>query len=114
MATEYLELPLIPPSLQPGNHKFTNGVNFASGGAGALVGTYQGMVIDLNSQLSYFKNLEKQLKQKLGSTKTKALYSKAIYIFSIGSNDYAEPFLTTPLYFSTTPENSTLGWLLAT
>ncbi|XP_058007477.1 GDSL esterase/lipase 1-like isoform X3 [Hevea brasiliensis] len=42
---EYLKLPLIPPYLQPGNHQFTYGANFASGGAGALVETYQGMEI---------------------------------------------------------------------
>lgn len=39
-------LPLIPPNLQPGtsNSRFTYGVNFASAGAGALVGTFPGQV----------------------------------------------------------------------
>ncbi|XP_037492979.1 GDSL esterase/lipase 1 [Jatropha curcas] len=51
---EYLKLPLIPPYLQPGNHQFTDGTNFASGGAGALVETHQGnegRVIDLKHRL---------------------------------------------------------------
>jgi hypothetical protein len=44
VAAEFAKLPLIPPYLQPGNHQFTNGVNFASGGAGALVENNQGPV----------------------------------------------------------------------
>jgi len=44
VAAEFANLPLIPPYLQPGNHHFTDGVNFASGGAGALVETNQGLV----------------------------------------------------------------------
>ncbi|KAJ6370850.1 hypothetical protein OIU77_001371 [Salix suchowensis] len=41
---EFAKLPLIPLYLKPGNHQFTNGMNFASGGAGALAGTNQGLV----------------------------------------------------------------------
>ena len=43
---EYAKLRAIPPYLQPGNHKFTYGANFASAGAGALVETSQGLVCD--------------------------------------------------------------------
>ncbi|CAK7338923.1 unnamed protein product [Dovyalis caffra] len=90
---EFAKLPLIPPYLQPGdNHQFINGVNFASGGAGALVQTNQGYVIDLKTQLSNFKNLEKQLRQKLGASEVKTLLTTAVYMFSIGSNDYFVPF----------------------
>lgn len=32
IAAEYAMLPLIAPYLQPGNHRYTDGVNFASGG----------------------------------------------------------------------------------
>ncbi|XP_020533912.1 GDSL esterase/lipase 1 isoform X2 [Jatropha curcas] len=79
---EYLKLPFIRPYLEPNNHHFTNGVNFASGGAGALVETFQGRV-------TYFKKVEKQLGQKLGNTETKALLARAIYLFNNGGNDYA-------------------------
>jgi len=50
MAAEYAWLPLIPPNLQPfnGNSQFAYGVNFASGGAGALVGTFSGLVFISN------------------------------------------------------------------
>ncbi|XP_055961789.1 GDSL esterase/lipase 1-like [Mercurialis annua] len=90
----YLNLPLILPYLQPGNQEYTNGVNFASGGAGALVQTFQGYVIDLNTQLGYFKKVKKQLRKKLGHTETESLLAKAIYLFNIGLNDYAAPIQT--------------------
>ncbi|KAJ9129167.1 hypothetical protein P3X46_034044 [Hevea brasiliensis] len=41
---EWLKLPLLPPYLQPGNHDYVYGVNFASAGAGAPVETRQGTV----------------------------------------------------------------------
>lgn len=44
--------------------------------------------ISLPQQLSYFKNVVKQLKQKLGEVKTKKLLKRAVYLFSIGGNDY--------------------------
>ncbi|KAJ0008428.1 hypothetical protein Pint_29347 [Pistacia integerrima] len=81
-------LPLIPTFLPSYNDKFVYGVNFASAGGGALVETYRGYVIDLQTQLSYFKIAEKQLKQKLGDAEAKTLLGNAVYLFSIGGNDY--------------------------
>ncbi|KAG6733160.1 hypothetical protein I3842_01G212900 [Carya illinoinensis] len=46
---EYAKLSLIPPFLQPGNPHYLNGVNFASAGAGALVETFQGLLISEHS-----------------------------------------------------------------
>ncbi|EXC01345.1 GDSL esterase/lipase 1 [Morus notabilis] len=89
---EYAKLPLIPPYLQPGNHEFSYGVNFASAGSGALVESNQGMTIDLGTQFRYFKNVTRELKQKLGDEKAKVLLSRAVYMISIGSNDYVFPF----------------------
>ncbi|KAI9162619.1 hypothetical protein LWI28_028995 [Acer negundo] len=51
-------------------------------------------VIDLKTQLSYFKIVEQQLKQTLGDAAAKKLISKAVYLFSIGSNDYFTLFST--------------------
>ncbi|KAM7471901.1 hypothetical protein LguiA_010084 [Lonicera macranthoides] len=48
---EYAKLPIIPTYLQPGNDEFLNGANFASGGAGGLDETYQGMVCMLVSMV---------------------------------------------------------------
>ncbi|XP_031274220.1 GDSL esterase/lipase 1-like [Pistacia vera] len=84
---EYAKLPLISTFFPSYNDQFVYGVNFASAGAGALVETHQGYVTDLKTQLSYFKVVEKQLKQKLGDAAAKKLTSEAVYFFSIGSND---------------------------
>ncbi|XP_050232240.1 GDSL esterase/lipase 2-like [Mercurialis annua] len=91
---EYLNLTYIGPYLEPGKHNFKNGVSFASGGAGALDETHQGKTISLKTQLKYFKKVKQQMKQKLGDRETKKLLSRAIYLFSIGTNDYLSPILT--------------------
>ncbi|KAL6140610.1 hypothetical protein ACLB2K_058908 [Fragaria x ananassa] len=70
----YAKLLLIQPYLKPDNHEFAYGVNFASAGAGALTETREG--------------------SKLGDEEVKALLSRAVYLFSIGSNDYVSPFET--------------------
>ena len=41
---EYANLPLIPAYLDPHNKRYIHGVNFASGGGGALVETHRGFV----------------------------------------------------------------------
>ncbi|KAB1220263.1 GDSL esterase/lipase 5 [Morella rubra] len=84
---EYAGLPLIPPFLQP-SAEFIHGVNFASGGAGVLPETNQGLVIDLQTQIEYFEDVRVSLKQKLGKAKARKLIKKAVYFISIGSNDY--------------------------
>ncbi|XP_019462353.1 PREDICTED: GDSL esterase/lipase 1-like [Lupinus angustifolius] len=91
---EYANMPFIPPHLQPGNHQYTDGANFASAGAGALAETNQGLVIDLKTQLKYFIEIERLVKQKLGDAEGGRLVSKATYLFSIGSNDYLVPFIS--------------------
>ncbi|WCJ40464.1 GDSL lipase [Euphorbia peplus] len=86
---EYLKLPgYIPPYLQPGNSNYTNGVDFATGGAGALVESNKGKTIDLKSQVGYFKKVRMHLRQRLGAKAADKLLSKAIFLFSIGVNDY--------------------------
>lgn len=85
---EYAKLPLLPPYLHPGQPEYIYGVNFASGGSGALSQTSQGSVIDLKTQLSYLKKVKNLFREKLGHEKTKELLSKSVYLFSVGSNDY--------------------------
>ncbi|KAM6601762.1 hypothetical protein CsatA_021371 [Cannabis sativa] len=89
---EYANLPLIPPYLKPGVSNYAYGVNFASGGAGALVESHQGFVVDLHTQLKYFKKVQKRLSQTLGPAKAKKLISAAVYLFSVGVNDYSDRF----------------------
>uniref|UniRef100_A0A6N2N736 SGNH hydrolase-type esterase domain-containing protein n=1 Tax=Salix viminalis TaxID=40686 RepID=A0A6N2N736_SALVM len=86
----------IQEHVQSGNHHFVNGVNFASSGAGALVETHQGWVINLSTQLSYFKNMKRQLGLQLGEAEAQKLLSTAVYMFSIGGNDYFEAL--TPMH----------------
>ncbi|WCJ40475.1 GDSL lipase [Euphorbia peplus] len=86
---EYLKLPrYVPPYLQPGNSNYTNGVNFASGSAGALVETFKGKTIDLKSQVGYFKKVGMQLRRKFGAKASDKLLAKAIFLINIGINDY--------------------------
>ncbi|XP_028207853.1 GDSL esterase/lipase 5-like [Glycine soja] len=96
VASEYAELPLIPPYLHPGyhDHQYIYGVNFASSGAGDLPETNPGLVIDLKTQALYFAQVGKLLRKILGEEKAKKLLSTAVYIFSVGTNDYAVPFYT--------------------
>ncbi|XP_055829178.1 GDSL lipase-like isoform X2 [Solanum dulcamara] len=95
---EYANLPLIPSYFEIGKQHFVHGVNFASGGAGCLVETHRGFVIDLKTQLKYFKKVVKMLKKKVGATESKQILSNAVYIFSTGGNDYLAPLSTNSSY----------------
>ncbi|CAH2036622.1 unnamed protein product [Thlaspi arvense] len=90
-------LPLIPPNLQPSNdnNQFTYGVSFASAGAGALVETSPGMAINLGTQLKSFKNVVRSLRSALGEVEANRVFSRAVYLFSIGGNDYFYPISAT-------------------
>uniref|UniRef100_M1CTX5 Zinc finger protein n=1 Tax=Solanum tuberosum TaxID=4113 RepID=M1CTX5_SOLTU len=86
---EFANLPMIPSFYQAlHNHSINHGVNFASAGAGCLDETYSEKVISLNTQLGNFKIIRKKLKAQLGKKGSKALLSNAVYLFSIGNNDY--------------------------
>ncbi|KAK6911808.1 GDSL lipase/esterase [Dillenia turbinata] len=84
---EFMNLPIWTPYLKPVEHQFTYGANFASAGAGVLPQTRPG-TIDLWTQLSYFKKVEETLRQKLGATESKKFLGRAIYLISMGGNDY--------------------------
>lgn len=92
---EYAKLPIIPPFYQP-SADLTNGVNFASGGAGVLPQTNQGLVVDLQTQLRSFEEVQKSLTENLGEAEAKALLSEAVYFISVGSNDYVAGYLGNP------------------
>ncbi|KAF4382936.1 hypothetical protein G4B88_010107 [Cannabis sativa] len=92
---EYANLPIIPPFLQP-SADYINGVNFASGGAGVLPETNQGLVIDLPTQLKSFEKVEKWLVEKLGEESAQKVITEAVYFISIGSNDYMAGYLGNP------------------
>ncbi|KAJ0987471.1 hypothetical protein J5N97_005827 [Dioscorea zingiberensis] len=92
---EFANLPAIPPFLQP-SAKFINGANFASGGAGILSETNQGLVINFETQIKQFEELQKSLQEELGETESKRLISQAVYLISIGTNDYLHGYTFNP------------------
>lgn len=51
-------------------------------------------MIDLKSQIINFKNVTKFLREKLGEVRVNAFVSGAIYLLSIGANDYVANFET--------------------
>ncbi|KAK7294508.1 hypothetical protein RJT34_17397 [Clitoria ternatea] len=92
LVAEHANLPLLPPYLHPGHPEYFYGVNFASGGAGALRETALGSVVDLKTQVSFLKNVKNIFKQKLGDAEAEELVSKSVYLISIGGNDYGDGF----------------------
>ncbi|KAL3723520.1 hypothetical protein ACJRO7_035665, partial [Eucalyptus globulus] len=102
---EYANLPLIPPYLQMKDDEFMGGANFASSGAGALVDTYEGFVVDLKTQLKQLEQLEKKLRKEMGSEKTKKIIKEGVYLISIGTNDYTKPLLNPALFQSISMED---------
>ncbi|CAI9097352.1 OLC1v1033752C1 [Oldenlandia corymbosa var. corymbosa] len=93
---EYAKLPVvIPPYLEP-NADYDYGVNFASGGAGILSSTNQGLVIDLKTQLEYFDKVRLSWIEKFGEAETENIISDAVYFISMGSNDYMGGYLGNP------------------
>ncbi|PKI18359.1 hypothetical protein CRG98_049367, partial [Punica granatum] len=50
----------------------------------------------LKLQLSYFEEVQKKLKQQECNEKARDLLSKAIYLFSMGGNDYMKVGMPKP------------------
>lgn len=53
-------------------------------------------MIDFQTPIKNFKEVEKSLTQKLGDASAKKLISEAVYFISIGSNDYISGYLGNP------------------
>ncbi|WCJ42862.1 GDSL lipase [Euphorbia peplus] len=93
---EYAKLPQIPPFLQP-SADFSHGVNFASGGAVVMPDPHQAtLVMDLPAQIIHFEDVKKSLKKQLGDEEAKKMIEEAVYLLSIGSNDYMVNYLSNP------------------
>ncbi|KAF8031045.1 hypothetical protein BT93_D0279 [Corymbia citriodora subsp. variegata] len=101
---EYANLPLIPPNLQMKDDEIKGGANFVSAGAGALVDTSEGFVVDLKMQ--QLEQLEKKLTKEMGSEKAERLIKEGVYLISIGSNVYFMPlFFNLALFQSISVED---------
>ena len=51
-------------------------------------------MISLRTQLGHYKKVERLWRIKFGKEESKKRISRAVYLISIGSNDYSSPFLT--------------------
>ncbi|KAJ0983076.1 hypothetical protein J5N97_011331 [Dioscorea zingiberensis] len=68
--------------------EFLEGVNFASGSAGILTSTHQGLCIPLKTQIDFYSLVFKALVEKLGIFQVQRFISSSILYINIGSNDF--------------------------
>ncbi|KAL3723511.1 hypothetical protein ACJRO7_035656 [Eucalyptus globulus] len=108
---EYAKLPFIPPYVRLQEHGFMGGANFAGGGAGALVDTFQGLVLNLHMQLKQMEELEKIWRKELGNEKAKTI-SEGVYFICIGSNDYVARVADNPTPFQSISMEDYVGMVI--
>ncbi|XP_031375380.1 GDSL lipase-like [Punica granatum] len=78
-------LSLIPPCLETGAN-FTNGVSFASAGAGVF-SDLPG-VMNLEQQVMKFDEIKEWFVQKFGDVKSRKALKRAVYVFGFGGKEY--------------------------
>ncbi|KAL3821585.1 hypothetical protein ACJIZ3_007490 [Penstemon smallii] len=89
----------VPAYLDPAYNvsDFAKGVCFASAGTGFDNATSNVLnVIPLWKEVEYYKEYQTKLKVYLGETKAKYVISEALYIISLGTNDFLENYYTLP------------------
>ncbi|KAL9253267.1 GDSL esterase/lipase-like protein [Drosera capensis] len=90
----------IPAFLDPTYNisHFATGVCFASAGTGYDNVTSSVLsVIPLWKEVEYFKEYQKQLRSYLGNEKADEVIGEALYLISIGTNDFLENYYTIPV-----------------
>ncbi|GFQ07761.1 GDSL esterase/lipase at4g26790 [Phtheirospermum japonicum] len=76
---------------------FATGVCFASAGTGYDNVTSDFLsVIPLWKELDYYKEYQRRLNDYLGNQKAQEVFSEALYIISIGTNDFLENYYLLP------------------
>ncbi|XP_059442192.1 GDSL esterase/lipase At4g26790-like [Corylus avellana] len=91
--------PTIPAYLDPtyGVKDFATGVCFASAGTGYDNATSNVLsVVPLWGELEYYKEYQKDLRGYLGEEKANEVLSEALYLISIGTNDFLENYYLLP------------------
>ncbi|KAJ3679110.1 hypothetical protein LUZ60_017121 [Juncus effusus] len=87
--------PVVPAYLDPnyGIKDFAKGVCFASAGTGLDNATSNVLsVIPLWKEVDYFKDYQKRLGQYLGQAHAKYIINEAVYLISVGTNDFLENY----------------------
>ncbi|MBA0686442.1 hypothetical protein Goari_014044 [Gossypium aridum] len=91
--------PAIPAYLDPSYSisDFATGVTFASAATGYDNATSNVLsVIPLWKQLEHYKNYQKKLRAYLGDRKANGVISGALYLISVGTNDFLENYYAIP------------------
>ncbi|KAK1353650.1 GDSL esterase/lipase [Heracleum sosnowskyi] len=89
--------PLVPAYLDPNYNisDFATGVCFASAGTGYDSATSDVLsVIPLWKEVDYFKQYRTTLKGYLGDEKSNKIIQEALYLISLGTNDFLENYYT--------------------
>ncbi|KAL6594266.1 hypothetical protein ACP70R_048459 [Stipagrostis hirtigluma subsp. patula] len=99
--SEALGLPSsVPAYLDPSCtvDQLAMGVSFASGGTGLDDLTAESAsVIPMSQQLEYFKEYKEKLKIAKGESMANEIIAEALYVFSIGTNDFILNYFVLPL-----------------
>ncbi|BFG26020.1 hypothetical protein CerSpe_122950 [Prunus speciosa] len=91
--------PFVPAYLDPkyGISDFATGVCFASAGTGYDTATSDVLnVIPLWKEVEYYKEYQNRLRAYLGKAKAKKILTEALYLISLGTNDFLENYYTIP------------------
>ncbi|CAM8887824.1 hypothetical protein QQ045_028143 [Rhodiola kirilowii] len=91
--------PTVPAYLDPAYNitDFADGVCFASAGTGYDNATSNVLsVIPLWKELEYYTDYQKKLRDYLGNDKANQVLSEAMYLMSIGTNDFLENYYMFP------------------
>ncbi|GAV62422.1 Lipase_GDSL domain-containing protein [Cephalotus follicularis] len=91
--------PAVPAYLDPthGISDFATGVCFASAGTGYDNATSSVLnVIPLWKELEYYKEYQNKLKAYVGTEKANEILTEALYLLSLGTNDFLENYYTIP------------------
>ncbi|XP_062105717.1 GDSL esterase/lipase At2g42990-like [Humulus lupulus] len=91
--------PLVPAYLDPAYNisDFSYGVCFASAGTGFDNATSNVLgVIPLWKEVEFYKEYQKKLRDYLGDEKAQVIISEALYLVSIGTNDFLENYYSSP------------------
>ncbi|KAM1010299.1 hypothetical protein ACFX13_046525 [Malus domestica] len=89
----------VPAYLDPkfGISDFVNGVCFASAGTGYDNATSDVLnVIPLWKEVEYYKEYQNKLKAYVGHDKAKEILTEALYLISLGTNDFLENYYVLP------------------
>ncbi|GLT55505.1 hypothetical protein SLA2020_286200 [Shorea laevis] len=91
--------PAVPAYLDPMYNisDFTTGVCFASAGTGYDNATSDVLaVIPLWKEVEYYKEYQTKLKEYVGEEKANKIVSEALYLISLGTNDFLENYYVNP------------------